>query len=100
MNITYIFSAMMVTLFMISVITTVMYVRKIYFVLKYNKCDPEIYRAKAYPVVLNSKIWNFLLGVAHFMTCLVFLTNGGRVCSGWYLPSQRYTGFVTNPEDY
>jgi len=85
---------------MISVITTIMYLKKIYVVLKWHKSDPETYRREAMPSVLHSKIWNSIQGVALFSSCLVFITNGGRVCAGWYLPSQRYNGFLQHEDGY
>lgn len=89
----------MTSLFIISLITMIMYVRKVIYVLRFYQSDPVIYRQRAYPAVLHSKIWNSILGVAHFLTCVVFLSQGGRVCAGWYLGS-KLEQFVTDPEDY
>ena len=73
-----------------------MYARKVFYVMRYHKTDPETYRKRAYPAVLHSKIWNLIQGITHFMACTVFITQGGRVCAGWYLPSQRYEQFMIN----
>lgn len=54
--------------------------------LKWHKSDAEVYKREALPAVRRYKIWNSILGLSLTSCVLVFLTHGGRVCAGWYLP--------------
>ncbi len=84
--ISYIFQSILLTLFLISLITSYVYLLKIWTVLKWHKSDAEVYKREALPAVRRYKIWNSILGLSLTSCVLVFLTHGGRVCAGWYLP--------------
>lgn len=83
----YVFQSILLTLFLISLISSITYIQKILIVLKWHKSDPEIYRREAMPFVRRSKIWNSILGLSLTACSFVFMTHAGRVCAGWYLPS-------------
>ena len=88
--VSYVFQSIFLALFLISMITTIAYVQKIVQVFKWHKSDPETYRREATPYVERYKVWNSILGISLSSCALLFTTHAGRVCAGWYLPSQRY----------
>jgi uncharacterized protein with PQ loop repeat len=71
--------------FLASLITTFVYLVKVYKVVKWHKSDRETYIREAKPFVTQSKIFNLLTGILLLSCGLVFIMNGARVCSGWYL---------------
>ena len=85
--ISYVFQSILLGLFLISVITTCIYLHKIITVLKWHKSEPEVYRKQALPAVTRYKIRNSILGISLTSCLCVFFTHAGRVCAGWYLPS-------------
>lgn len=85
--ISYVFQSILLTLFLLSCITTGIYLIKIWTVLKWHRADPSVYRKEALPAVRRYKIWNSILGLSLTSCLSVFLTHAGRVCAGWYLPS-------------
>ena len=61
---------------------------------QWHKSTELEYRREATPFVRKYKVWNSILGLSLSACALVFMTHSGRVCAGWYLPSQRYQGLV------
>ena len=46
--------------FILSLITTIMYFKKIYTVLKFDHSEKTAYMLKAYPAVKSAKVWNMI----------------------------------------
>jgi hypothetical protein len=71
--------------FVLSLMTSIMYFRKLVKVFKYQHSEPSVYMYHAYPAVQRAKIWNLVQSCAHVLAFCVYLTNPARVCSGWYV---------------
>ena len=85
----HVFTSILMTLFVISTVTTVVYIHKVFTVIAYHRSDKATYLINAMPAVRRAKIWNSILGTAHLACVGVFFTHAGRVCSGWYIISLR-----------
>ena len=82
-----IFTTVLYMLFITSICTSIMYVLKVYFVIKYHQASVAEYEEKAIPRVRKFKIWNTIFGLSHLACCTIFMTHAGRVCSGWTVSS-------------
>ena len=70
-------------LFITSICTSIMYILKVYKVVKYHRESAKTYEEMAIPAVRKYKIWNTIFGLSHLACCTIFMTHAGRVCSGW-----------------
>lgn len=76
---------MLAMLFVISTITSLMYILKLISVFKYHEQSSDEYREHALPAVRQFQIWNSIFAVALVSCGWILLTKPGRVCAGWYL---------------
>lgn len=78
------FETIIFLLFVTSVITSLMYIIKVWVVCRHGEgLDKDEFNDKITPHVRRYKIWNTIFGLAHLMCCTIFFTHAGRVCSGW-----------------
>ena len=82
-NMSRVFDTVLFMLFITSCATTVMYLLKVYRVIKYHRASPQEYEEIALPAVRKYKIWNSIFGLSHLACCTIFMTHAGRGCSGW-----------------
>ena len=79
------FQSILFILFLVSIITTICYIDKIVKVLRCDENDVQKMRQVVVPAVERSKCWSFINALGNCLCLSFFLTNSGRVCSGWYL---------------
>ena len=72
-------------IFIISIITSFMYINKVYHVIQHHKSDYDTYMKNAMPHIRMFKIWNSVFCMIHLACAGVLLTTEGQVCFGWYI---------------
>ena len=75
-------------LFVISTITTLVYIMKINTVLANHMKDSATYEHEAIPAVRRAQIMHVVNGFASAACLTIFFSNAGRVCAGWHLASK------------
>ena len=68
-----VFEAIIMMLFITSICTSIFYVNKVIAVIKHHRSSREVYVEKALPAVRLYKIWNTLFGLSHLACFFIFL---------------------------
>ena len=82
-NMSWIFEAVLMMLFICSFITSCMYIWKVITVCCNQDIDEDNYEKNVMPAVRRFKIWNTVFGISHSACLFLLFTHGSRVCAGW-----------------